>query len=67
VAGAGADPAGGAPDLTLSPSTARSFESATASRSGRLGFTITPPPDGSALSPLPLSFALMSAGGPPVM
>ena len=31
----------------MSPSTARSFESATASRSGRLGFTTTPPADGS--------------------
>jgi len=51
----------------LRPSTARSFESATASRSVRLGFTTTPPDAGSALSPRLLSFALMSAGVPPLM
>src|SRR5882672_583657 len=67
AAGAGAAPPAARRTCTLSPSTARSFESATASRSGMLGFTTTPAPDGSALSPLAESFVLISPGAPPLM
>src|SRR5262249_59081698 len=66
AASAGAEPPGARRTCTLKPSTARSFESATASRSGMLGRTTTPAPDGSVLSPFAESLALMSAGAPPL-
>src|SRR5262249_17442193 len=51
---------------TLKPSTARSFESATASRRGRLGFTTMPPPEASAASPLAASLLFNSSGVSPL-
>src|SRR5262249_45654294 len=51
---------------TLNPSVLRSFESATASRSGKLGRMRTLSPAVSEARPFAGSLVLISAGGPPV-
>src|SRR5207244_3128452 len=66
-AGAGAVPSAARARLTwtFNPSVASSFESDTASRSGRLGRTTTPSPDASTERPLEASFALRSGDDDP--